>query len=239
MSQEQQGPDQVAHELTDVARDLQQQDTQVDTWQRIVDLAVEQIDGCKAAGISLIRSNGHVETPVATDDIVREVDRIQYTTGQGPCLDAMRDRHAFRSGDLGQETRWPAFARAAADETGVRSMLSLRLFVRDTTYGALNLYSGHLDAFTEHDESIGALFAAHAALAMSSAEDRKHAVELEAALAHSREIGIALGMVMARQHVDRGAAFEILAGASQRTNTKLRVLAERLVTAHERRVTRG
>ena len=37
---------------------------------------------------------------------------------------------------------------------GVESVLALRLFVREGTIGALNLYSSRLDAFDDHDIAV-------------------------------------------------------------------------------------
>jgi len=55
------------------------------------------------------------ESPAATGEIPHPVDRIQYSTGRGPCLDA------------------------TAAGTGLRSMLSFRLFLEQDTLGSLNL----------------------------------------------------------------------------------------------------
>ena len=225
--------DQVAHDLADVARQLQAEDSPVETWQRICELAVKQVDGCQVAAISLVRAGGRIDTPASTDDIALRIDAIQYETQQGPCLDAIREHEVFRTGDLSHETRWPQFAHRAAEDLGVRSMLCQRLFVRGDTYGALNLYSGFTDAFDEHAESIGTLFAAHAALAMSSANERRQVHNLEAALESSRVIGVAVGMVMVERALGRDAAFSVLSEESQDTNVKVRQVAEKLVTAHE------
>jgi putative methionine-R-sulfoxide reductase with GAF domain len=225
----------VARELADVARQLHEEDSPRETWQRIVDLAVQKLDDCQFAGVTLIHSDGRVETPVITDEVVRLVDTIQLETGQGPCLDAIREAEVFSTGDLGQDSRWPDFAGRAEAETGIRSMLAFRLFVQEETLGALNLYSRDFDAFDEHDKTIGSLFAAHAALAMSHAAQRQHGEQMEAALDSSRVIGMALGILMEQSGVDRHRAFDILSMASQRNNVKLRELAETLVAGVEAR----
>ena len=225
--------DGVARDMADVARELEAESTPHETWQRICELAVKQIVGCEAAGISMVYSHGRIDTPVGTADVVQRVDQIQYETGQGPCLDAIREHDVFRTGDLAREDRWPDFAQRAAAETGVRSMLSFQLFVQDDVLGGLNLYSGQVDAFTDRDQSVGSLFVAHAALAMSNAQEHEHNVQLEAALESSRTIGVALGVLMAQQDVDRNTAFQILSSASQRSNVKLRDLAEQIVSGHE------
>ncbi len=47
----------------------------------------------------------------------------------------------FKTDDLAADERWPKFSHRAAQETGVRSMLSFRLFIEEDTIGALNHYS--------------------------------------------------------------------------------------------------
>jgi len=61
------------------------------------------------------------------------------------------------------------------------------------------------------------------------AEEREHAANLEQALASNREIGMALGFVMASQGCDAQTAFERLRSISQRTNVKLRDIAAEVV----------
>lgn len=226
----------VAGELTDVARRLQLESTPEDTWQRITELAVRTLDGCEFAGVSLVYPQ-RIDTPAATDEVVKRVDAIQYETGQGPCLESIRDEENLVSDDLEAEDRWPAFTERAVKETSIRSMLAFQLFVREETLGALNLYSTRRYAFDDRDASVGSLFAAHAALAMSNAEQRQHSEHMDDALASSRTIGLALGILMAQSQVDREKAFAILSRASQRSNVRIRALAETIVKSVEERAT--
>lgn len=63
--------------------------------------------------------------------------------------------------------------------------------------------------------------------------DREHVAELQAALVSSRTIGAAIGILMANRQVGQDDALTILKETSQRTNTKLRDLAETLVANAE------
>ena len=58
---------------------------------------------------------------------------------------------------------------------------------------------------------------------------REHVADLEAALVSSRTIGAALGILMASRHIGQEEALVVLKGASQRSNTKMRDLAETIV----------
>ena len=73
--------------------------------------------------------DGRIDTVAASDDAGGIVDRIQYETGQGPCLSAIRKDPVYLTGDLAGEGRWRQFSGRAVAETGVHSMLSLRLFI--------------------------------------------------------------------------------------------------------------
>jgi len=211
--------------FAEIARSLLAEDDVQKTLQKIVDLAVETIDGCDYAGITFLKGK-KVDTPAASHDIPRIVDAIQYETGEGPCLSAIKDHEVFQSGDLGTESRWPDFAARAKRETGVTSMLSFRLFVAGDTMGALNLYSKAGDAFKERSRTVGLVFAAHAAVALSTA---LHDEQMDEALKSRDLIGQAKGILMAREGVTADQAFDMLRRASQRLNVKLRDIAGRMV----------
>lgn len=209
-----------------MARSLLAQEDVQHTLQRIVDLAVETIDGCDHAGISFLKGRTG-STPASSDGVPPRVDAIQYETGEGPGLDAIRYHEVYRIGDLGTERRWPEFSGRARRETGVTSMLSVRLFVEGDTLGALNLYSKVRDAFDDRAQAAGLVFAAHAAIAMATSV---HDEQMDEALQSRDVIGQAKGMLMAREGVDADEAFAMLRRASQRLNVKLREVATRIVS---------
>ena len=214
----------LAQTLAEVARTLLAEDTLEATLDRIAALAVDTVEGCDHAGLSLIKGRS-ITTQGSSDEVPEQVDAIQYEVDEGPCLDAIRVCEVVETGDLGTEERWPSFARRTVEETGVRSMLSLRLFAEGDTLGALNLYSKAPDAFGDESQEFGSVFAAHAAVAMSSA---KHQEQMEEALRSRDVIGQAKGILMARQEVSEEQAFDMLRRASQRLNVKLREVAERV-----------
>jgi transcriptional regulator with GAF, ATPase, and Fis domain len=216
----------LAETFADVARALLDEEDVDGTLNKITALAVDTIDGCDHAGVSLVQGR-HITTRAATDDIPGHVDATQYQTDQGPCLDAIRAHETFRIDDLAAEDRWPRFSRRAAEETGVASMLSFRLFVDGDTMGALNLYSKQRAAFDDEALAMGSVFATHAAVALSGAQ---HDEQMRLALQSRDVIGQAKGILMARQHVSADEAFAILRRASQRMNVKLRELAERVAS---------
>lgn len=81
----------LGRELASVARELLAEGTVQHTLDRIVQLAVSTIPGCDDAGVSLLTPGG-IRTPAATSQVVRDADAPQYETGQGPCINATRQR---------------------------------------------------------------------------------------------------------------------------------------------------
>lgn len=215
----------VAESFAEVARALAARTSVEETLTQIVNLAVEHLDACEFAGISLVEGR-RITSPASSNDVPRTVDRIQSEVGEGPCIDAIKEQEVFQTGDLKAEERWPRFSARAHDETGVTSILSIRLFVDEDTLGALNLYSATPDAFNETDVALGSVFAAHAAAAMSSAQREEH---LERKVESRDLIGRAKGILMARSDLSDEEAFDLLRRASQRLNVKLVAVAETVV----------
>ena len=222
----------LARDLSDLARQMQAEASIESLFDSIVAAALREVEAAQYAGISLIEGR-RVHTEAASDELVEKIDELQYRAGDGPCLTSLREHITVRSADLQTETRWPGFARDAAGE-GIRSMLSFQLFVEGDNLGALNLYARVPDAFTDDDESVGLLLAAHAAIAMKAS---RNGINLRAALINRDVIGQAKGILMERLKIDQIEAFRLLSQASQRSNRKLIAIAEELTLTGDLRST--
>lgn len=213
----------LARDLSELARELQAEPSMRALLQHIVEAAVDEIDPAEHAGISEIDGK-RVHTRAATAPLVRRIDDLQYRVEDGPCLTSLRTEHTVRTDDLLHEIRWPLFAAAAAQH-GVRSMLSVQLFVEDDNLGALNLYATAPNAFDRHHESTAMMLAAHAAIAMKGS---KVQTQLRTALQTRDVIGQAKGILMERFKINHGEAFDLLVAASQHTHRKLTDIADEL-----------
>jgi hypothetical protein len=161
----------------------------------------------------------------STGDVSRQVDAIQYETREGPCLEAIDGHDVARVADLTTDTQWPSFAPRCVAETGVHCMFSLRLFLSGENRAALNFYARRPGAFDELDVGIGAMFAPFAALSVRTALQEQEIEQLHTALQTSRQIGVAIGVLMTRRLVTYEQAFGQLIAASQQLNRKLRDVA--------------
>lgn len=217
-----------APRFAEIARSLAAEPDVARTLQRIVDLAVETIDGCEGAGL-LIVSRGQILAGSWSDETVHTIEQLEYEIGEGPCIDAILREATFETDLRDRAARWPTFV-AHALAAGFESILAFRLFAAEDTLGALNLYSRARGAFDEAARAFGGVYAAHAALALAGAQVHEHDVALVSglhdALVARDVIGQAKGILMATRHVDADAAFALLRATSQDLNVKLRVIAE-------------
>jgi hypothetical protein len=192
---------------------------------RVVRFAARAVPHTQHSALTLVRGARRPVTVAATGQLARKVDRIQYQTGQGPCLEAVAGHDVTRAADLRTDTQWPEFARRCVAETSIRSMFSLRLFLSRDDRAALNFYAQRPAAFDDLDVAVGAMFAPFAALAAQNGIQARQIENLETALATSRQIGVAIGILMARQLVTYEEAFAQLVDASQYLNRKVRDIA--------------
>lgn len=187
--------------------------------------AVAVVPGAQDAAVTRGRP-GNFQTVAATSDRPLQVDQIQYQLGSGPCVDAVIQDRVFRTGDLGSDPRWPEFGRLAVQRVGVHSMLSFRIFLEDNDLiAAINLYSTDRDAFSIESEQTALLLATHSVALLTNSRQQKKIENLERALASSREIGVAIGILMATHRLTEGQAFDLLRVASQRHQRRLADIA--------------
>lgn len=212
--------------MSDHARSLHETRSVDDTLQGITEAAVDCIPGADWAGITMVSKGDVLETRAPTGAVVVRIDAEQYDTREGPCLSALWDDVVVRADDIATDGRWPQWA-AQVRGLGVGAMLSFRLFVRGDVLGALNTYAASPGSYGPDAESVGLLFAAHAAVALSGAEE---VAQLRAA-ANSRDlIGQAKGILMERYNLTSDTeAFDLMVRASQSSHVKLHVVARQLV----------
>jgi GAF domain-containing protein len=197
-----------------------------ETLGRVTAAAVDVIGGCDLASVSSLEEGG-ILTRAATGSLARDVDAIQYASGEGPCLDAAHRVPFVYTADMAADHRWPRFSDQAAAH-GIKSLVSCRLAVAadpDHTLGSINLYGRARDAFDPNDRLLAMLFAAHATVVLDASRRQAH---LRQAMESRDVIGQAKGILMSQTNVTSDEAFDQLRRASQRMNVKLRDLAERV-----------
>jgi len=190
------------------------------------------IDGCDAVGVTVVMED-RPRTAAYTTAGTLEIDAVQYSVGDGPCLDAFRNRRANLVGFGRGEERWPAFMQAC-DPGMVQTLYAVPLVSGDRCFGSLNLYAYAPDAFDDVEVELVQVAAGRAADAIAAVVElvgaRALAGQMEQAMASRAVIEQAKGVLMARHAIDESVAFELLRRQSQEQNLKLRVLAAQLVS---------
>jgi GAF domain-containing protein len=208
-----------------------------DVLTKVAEFAVAAIPGADGAGLTLLEA-GHADTIVASAAFVAEVDAIQYSIEEGPCITAAQEARTVRSGKLDSDDQWPKFGPRVGG-LGVHSVLSLPLVTPAGVVGAMNVYAHKPNAFDLHAAQIGELFSVPAAIAVQNAQvlaqTKRLAQQLQSALTSRAVIDQALGILMSRVGSTAEEAFARLRERSQADNVKLRDVAQRVVDEAVRR----
>ena len=203
-----------------------------DEYQAIAEWSARLVPGCTHASVSVLR-DGKFITLGASDEIARQIDDLEREVGEGPCLDAILEERPQHDLDITHHATWPELAKRALAETPVRSMLAFRLIHDGAKSGALNLFADTPNGLGEEAVSQGTIMSAFASVAIAMAHERRRASNLELALDTNREIGKAVGLLMAEHNIGSEQALEILRHASQSMNRKVRELAREIVSRSE------
>ncbi len=172
--------------------------------------------GVDGAAVSVVRDGVSTGTFGSSGALSRRLDELQFTFGEGPCLDAVRDGRPALVPDLTltTETPWPVFAGAVM-AVGVRAVFALPVVLAGAPIGALDLFR-HTPGPLGGENLAGGLFAARLATlplldlaggdlegeaAGDSGEGTREFASLERV-----EVYQATGMIMAQCDVDPAEA---------------------------------
>jgi hypothetical protein len=92
-------------------------------------------------GLALMTDDGPAGTVAATDGSALELEDLQFSLGEGPCVDASQSGRPVLQPDLGRTARerWPVFA-AGAEAAGLAAVFAFPLRVGAIRLGVLDLY---------------------------------------------------------------------------------------------------
>jgi hypothetical protein len=196
---------------------------------------VEFVDGADHVSLMLSR-NGRTRTVAASDEIGRSIDKLEQALGEGPCLDAIDDSQPDQHlcTDLTRDSRWPKLAAAILERTEIRGMAGFRIRQDGHKVGALNVFSDTAGALTEHSLEQAVMLTAFASVALAALERGEEATTLRRGLESNREIGKAIGLLMAMHDIDDNQAFQMLSKVSQEMNVKLAQVASQVLAHHRK-----
>ena len=195
---------------------------------RIVEVAARCMPRSQHAALTVV-DHGHVRTIAATSDVPVQVDRIRDDTEQGPALDVLDTNDLVVSGSLVDDPRWPLFGARVTDATSIRSIVSYRLYLSPQHRAALTFYSTWPYAFDDVAIATGAIFAAYGSLTLTSEFVLSEPVSARRSADVHREIGVAVGILMATTELSTQSAYRQLHQASQDLHRSLPNVARHVI----------
>lgn len=151
--------------------------------------------------MALMSEHGHEGVVGATNGAAAAMEELQFTLGEGPCLDASRQGQPVFQPDLARTApkRWPGFGPAVL-EIGIAAIFAFPLQVGGIRLGVLDLYRDHPGVLLDNEISSALIHADAAVLLLLHLQERMSpGAQLHPDLADSfggrREIHQATGMV--------------------------------------------
>jgi GAF domain-containing protein/ANTAR domain-containing protein len=105
----------------------------------ISELAVEMVAGCESASVTVV-AEGAPATVASRDDLTRQIDQIQYRTGEGPYLQAARTSNPVLIDDIGTQPADHAW-RQLAQQSGFTAVLSVPIDGSEDIAAGISLYT--------------------------------------------------------------------------------------------------
>ncbi len=126
------------------------------------------------AGIMIMTDDKQRGSICSSNSVSALIEDLQYTLGEGPCIDAYRDDQPVTEADLQGNgfARWPGFAPAVLS-AGVRAVFGFPMRVGGIRLGAMNLYRDRIGPLSDDqhaDALVMAGVAARVFLGMSAKE---------------------------------------------------------------------
>ena len=200
-----------------------------DLPQRLVTACAEALP-VSGVGLVLMSEDGPAGTVSVTDSAAAKLEDIQFTLGEGPCVEASRTGRPVLQPDLAATgpARWPGFSTSALD-AGVRAVFAFPLRIGGIRLGVLDLYRDRAGALTD-DELAEALSFADAAttvlLHLQSLEpDAGGPLGVLPVVEDRAEVHQATGMVSVQAGVTLGQALALLQARAYATGGPISALA--------------
>jgi len=119
------------------------------------------------AGVSVMTSTGTWGFAVASDPASQRMEELQFTLGEGPCIEAIATSRPVLVADVndGAASRWPMYA-SAIQEYGVQSIFAFPLGTGAAGLGVMDVFRTSVGRMTQEDIAQSLTFAEIARITM-------------------------------------------------------------------------
>ena len=191
-----------------------------------------EILGAEAAGVMLAGPRGDLRLLASSEERMRILELFEIQGAQGPCLDAFNSGATVQASVAEGQSRWPLFTPRATN-AGFRIMCAVPLQVHRRVVGALNIFRGTDEPFSDTELEIAKAMADVAAISLiqerAARERTLVAEQLEAALRSRVIIEQAKGMIAEFLTTSVDDAFQLLRAYARDRNMKLTAVATSVV----------
>jgi GAF domain-containing protein len=191
-----------------------------------------EILAAEAAGVMLADARGGLRLIASSDERMRLLELFELQGEQGPCLDAFATGRPVQASAADSRSRWPDFAPRACD-AGFQMMCAVPLRLRTDVIGALNLFRGTDELFTDDEMGIAQAMGEMAAIGLIQERALRERTllteQLQAALTSRVIIEQAKGMLAEYLRMTVDDAFQLLRNYARDRNRKLSHVASDVV----------
>jgi GAF domain/ANTAR domain len=202
---------------------------------RVCGVAVQALSA-SGAGVSMMTAQGGGRGVVAASDPgSARLEELQFTLGEGPCVDAYASRRPVLISDLagGAMARWPAYAPAVHDN-GVRAVFAFPLQIGAARLGVLDVFRDRVGALTADELRRAVVLADVTVAALLDHHEQDDGgdagrADLDEAIEDRAELFQAQGMVMVQLGISIGEAMARMRAYAYAENRRLGEVAHDIV----------
>ncbi|MFG2037878.1 GAF and ANTAR domain-containing protein [Dactylosporangium sp. NPDC048998] len=191
---------------------------------------VVQALSASGAGVSVMASDGVHGMAAASDPRTARIEELQFTLGEGPCIDAFASGRPVLVSDLadGATSRWPMYTPAVRD-AGVRAVFAFPLQIGAARLGVLDVFRTRPGSLSRTELGHAFTFADLMVMTLLDGQERAGVGEFDEVFEHRAELFQAQGMVMVQLGIPLGDALVWLRAYAYATNRPLGEVAADIV----------
>jgi hypothetical protein len=167
---------------------------------RVCAAAVELLTA-SGAGVTILAERGNHGFAAASDHASEQLEQLQFTLGEGPCIEAFATGRPVLVPDLsdGARRRWPFYVPAALEQ-GVEAVFAFPIQIGASRLGVLDVFRDQPGSMTTEQIAQAATFADIALMVILDGQDQAPPGAVpegfDQAPGFSAEIAQAQGMIM-------------------------------------------
>lgn len=183
-------------------------------------------------GLSVMATGGVHGMAAASDSAIERIEELQFTLGEGPCVDARSTSRPVLMPELTAEAmcRWPVYAPIVHD-AGIRAVFAFPLQVGAARLGVLDVFRTSIGGLSRQELGRAFGFADRAVSVLLDVQENatREWDGLDDALDHRAALFHAQGMVMVQLGVDLAEAMVRMRSYAYAENRQLHTVAADIV----------